>query len=238
MTHRSILSGITLAAVVLAGAGFGGQSATAAEPTPEPTPSAQVTAEPSPTATPSATPTPTPTGTTGPEVDVVTINGTGCPLNSGAVEVSEERNRLVVEYSDFMAASGPGLTAGNARRNCQMMLDITAPDGYTFAVSSLRMEGTADLPDGTTAVVKTNSYFQGSTASLSLQEKITGPSRDDWAFTLDVPLVSRVYKPCGEDNRLLAVNNQVQLNGVTTGTTVASVTVERFSALELVFGRC
>ena len=230
MRHRSILSGITLAAVVLAGVGLGGQSAAAAEPTAEPTTG---------TAELIYTPTPPVISVGRPRVDVITINGSGCPLSSGTAELSEERNRLVVEYSGFMAESGPGLVAGERRKNCQMMLDVATPDGYTYALDSVRLEGEADLPAGVTASVGTWTYFQGMDVADDriLTDEITGPTSDDWAFTQQVPTAERVFKPCGED-RLIAVNTTAVLVGVTTGTTEASVSVERFSNLKFSFVRC
>ncbi len=232
MRHRSILSGITAAAAVLAGIGLGGQGAFAAEPAVDSAAPEQGVAE------PDYTPTPPVASVGRPRVDVITINGSGCPMASGVVDISERRNRLAVRYSGFMAEYGPELTAGERRKNCQMMLDVEAPEGYTYALDSVNLEGEADLPAGVTATVQTWTYFQGMTNDMILADEITGPSRADWALTQKVPTADLSFRPCDDTGRLLAVNTIALLSGGTTGVTEASVTVDRLSNLKFAFARC
>ncbi|WP_228004598.1 DUF4360 domain-containing protein [Amycolatopsis sp. YIM 10] len=54
-------------------------------------------------------------------IDVVTVNGSGCPAGTAAVAVSPDNKAFTVTYSDFLAQVGVGATPTDFRENdnCQ-----------------------------------------------------------------------------------------------------------------------
>src|SRR4051794_2712876 len=70
-------------------------------------------------------------------IDVVTVNGTGCPANkpgSATVAVSPDNTAFTVTYSEYQAAAGAGAARTDARKNCQLNIMVHVPSGFTYAV--------------------------------------------------------------------------------------------------------
>src|SRR3954463_6425527 len=68
-------------------------------------------------------------------VDVVTVNGSGCPAGTAHVTMSPDNTSFEVNYDQFAALSGGNARPIDARKNCQLNLRIDAPAGYSYAVA-------------------------------------------------------------------------------------------------------
>src|SRR4051794_9399992 len=82
-------------------------------------------------------------GPTGPDhitVDVVTVNGSGCPKDSAAVAVSPDNTAFTITYSQYTAEVGDGTGPNgtgqlNDRKNCQINVNVHVPQGFTYAIA-------------------------------------------------------------------------------------------------------
>jgi hypothetical protein len=82
-------------------------------------------------------------------VTMVTANGTGCPGGTTAVVPYPDGTGLHVIYNDYGVRDGAGVPLTEARKNCQVSLQVRAPSGFTYAVSRASYRGHADLVPGT-----------------------------------------------------------------------------------------
>src|SRR3712207_4673909 len=76
-------------------------------------------------------------------VNVVTVNGSGCPWGTAAVAVSPDNTAFTVTYSNYMAKVGPGSTTTDWRKNCQINLRVNVPQGFTYAIAQADYRGFA-----------------------------------------------------------------------------------------------
>src|SRR5690348_12145286 len=67
-------------------------------------------------------------------VGVVTVNGSGCPAGTTAVDVSSDNTAFTVTYSSYLAQTGPQSAPTDIRKNCQLALKVHVPQGFTFAI--------------------------------------------------------------------------------------------------------
>lgn len=150
-------------------------------------------------------------------VDVVTVNGSGCPAGTTAVAVSPDNTAFTVTYSDYLAQVGVGAKATDMRKNCQLVLNVHIPSGFTFAIAQADYRGFAHLESGATGLEKANYYFQGSSSNSSASHQIPSPYDDNWQTTDITPVAELVFAPCGVQ-RYLNVNTELRVGAGTSNT--------------------
>ncbi|MDX8034865.1 DUF4360 domain-containing protein [Lentzea sp. BCCO 10_0856] len=145
-------------------------------------------------------------------IDVVTVNGSGCPAGTAAVASAADNTAFTVTYSDYLAQTGAGAKPTDFRKNCQLVLRVYYPQGFTFGIAQADYRGFAHLATGARGVERANYYFQGMSQSTPRTHTFTGPMSDNWQATDRTEVGAIVYAPCGEQ-RMLNVNTQLRVQG-------------------------
>ena len=159
----------------------------------------------------------TPTGTTDAPpgkvtIDVVTVNGSGCSAGSAAVAPAADNTAFTVTYSDYLAQTGTGAAPTDFRKNCQLVLRVHYPQGFTFGIAQADYRGFAHLAGNASGEERANYYFQGMSQSTPRTHTFNGPMSDNWQATDRAEVGAIVYAPCGEQ-RMLNVNTQLRVHG-------------------------
>ncbi|WP_433262182.1 DUF4360 domain-containing protein [Actinosynnema sp. CS-041913] len=163
-------------------------------------------------------------------VDVVTVNGSGCPKGSVATVVSDDRQAFTVTYSKYIAKVGPGTTATDFRKNCQLALDVKVPQGFTYGIAKIDYRGYAKLDRGITGVQKANYYFQGLSETVYKSHSYDGAYDDNWEAVDQIPIGAVAYAPCGE-KRNFNINTELRVNaGATTPKAISMMTMDSTDA--------
>jgi hypothetical protein len=144
-------------------------------------------------------------------VEVVTVNGSGCPKDTVAIAVAPDNTAFTVTYSAYMAQVGVGSKPTDFRKNCQVNVWVHVPQGFTYAVASADFRGFASLAKGANAQLRANYYFQGNPNATFSNHKIDGDFEDNWSARDETSIPALVYHPCGED-RLLNINTELRAN--------------------------
>ncbi|SDT81309.1 DUF4360 domain-containing protein [Actinoplanes derwentensis] len=144
-------------------------------------------------------------------IDVVSVNGSGCPENSADVQVSPDNTAFTVSYSEYTASVGPKANPLDFRKNCQLGLDIRVPGGFTFAIASADYRGYASLKPGARGQQIASYYFQGHSNTTRSTHDFKGPIEDSWQRTDKVAIAATSFLPCGE-RRYLNINTELRVN--------------------------
>jgi hypothetical protein len=160
-------------------------------------------------------------------IDIVTVNGSGCPAGTAAVAVSEDNKAFTVTYSDYLAQVGVGARPTDFRKNCQLNLRVNVPQGFTYGIAQADYRGFAHLERGAYAIQKANYYFQGMSQNDSASHRYNGPHSDDWQATDQTELAAIVYSPCGE-KRNFNINTELRVypGSSNTATTTSFVSMD------------
>ena len=143
-------------------------------------------------------------------VDVVTVNGSGCPAGTAAVAAADDNTAFTVTYSDYTAQAGAGSTPTQFRKNCQLNLRVHYPQGFTFGIAKADYRGFAHLPRGAKGTQRASYYFSGQSATGTSIHNIASPLSDNWQFTDSTEVAEIVYAPCGMV-RNLNVNTELRV---------------------------
>lgn len=120
---------------------------------------------------------------------LVTINGSGCSDQVGEVTLSPEGDSFTLTFSDFLATP-------RRVKACTAVVQVTAPEGYSYAVTGASYSGLAALPDGSRGVIRTTTWFQGG-QSLAESWSLDGPLLGTWDHSVAIPDEHRVFSACG-----------------------------------------
>lgn len=160
-----------------------------------------------------AAPTAPPPGTM--TVKPMGANGSGCPAGSYDILVSEDNTAFTVTYSEYTAQVGPNLKAAEARKNCQLALDIRIPGGYTYTIAQVDYRGYANLAAGAGGVQTASYYFVGNSQTARSTHNLKGPMDGYWQKTDNIGITSLNFKPCGVE-RNLNINTELRASAGTS----------------------
>lgn len=151
---------------------------------------------------------------TGPlRIEIMTTIGVGC---QGGVDarLAPGNSAFEVIYHDFLAKLGPGVPRIEARKHCQVAVELTAPKGYTYAISRADYAGALHLEKGATARTATSFYTSGFFNTTHPSKNFTGPLDGTWAWSESVDTPSLQFYPCGE-RRYINLDGALQLSAGT-----------------------
>jgi hypothetical protein len=172
-------------------------------------------------------------------VQSISYGGTGCPQGSVGTSIANDRQSFTLIFDKFVASSGPGVAMTEARKNCQINLNLNYPPGYSYAIGTVDYRGYAQLPAGVSAEQKSIYYFQGELQQVSSGTKLTGPVSKDYLTRDTLAWASYAWAPCGEV-RPVNINAQVRLfstNGAATPLPAAQITTDSIDGkIQFVFG--
>ncbi|MBC9724149.1 DUF4360 domain-containing protein [Streptomyces sp. TRM68367] len=144
-------------------------------------------------------------------IKVATVNGSGCPLGTAAVAVSEDNTAFTVTYSDYLAQAGGGSDPTAFRKNCQLSLIVHVPGGFTYAIADADYRGFAALQPGATGTQRASYYFQGSSQTAYKSHPFAGPYNDNWQATDSTEWAQLVWAPCGVQ-RNFNINTELRVS--------------------------
>ncbi|ORY03030.1 hypothetical protein BCR34DRAFT_492672 [Clohesyomyces aquaticus] len=142
-------------------------------------------------------------------VEKVSWVGTGCPPNSASYELAESATVVSLGFSKYVAGTGTGMTAADARKNCDVRITLHYPQGWTWTVATTDLRGYASLPSGCSAKMGATYFFSGQSNDASSMVTFNGPVDNNYRMTTSVPAESLVWATCGVTGPLFNVNSQV-----------------------------
>ena len=186
------------------------------------------------TAAPAATPPPIPPAYT---VGLAGINGSGCPAGTGTVQASSDGTTFTIRFSSqFTAMVGGAAEPADARKNCQLALNVRAPRGYTYALAGINYRGRARLAPGASGLDGLSSYFTGASHTSRSERTVPGPFRGAWQHRGKAGPLH--FGPCGS-TRNLNINMEVRVSAGRPGSKAVSwMSVSSLTGLRLAWKRC
>jgi hypothetical protein len=143
-------------------------------------------------------------------IDIVTVNGSGCPPGSAAVAVAPDNTAFTVTYSQYLAQVGVGSKPTDFRKNCQLNVAVHVPSGFTYAIARADYRGFGSLAAGATAMERASYYFQGMPQTEFRSHSFAGSFEDNWQTSDETDIAALIYHPCGA-LRALNINTELRV---------------------------
>ncbi len=113
-------------------------------------------------------------------------------------------SRFTVTFEQFMAWVGPGSTAYDHKKFCQLGIDVDVPTGLTFTIVDITHRGSADLAKDVVGTQRASYYWTGESQTGYAQSSIDGPYDGPWTFSDVLKTVKLNPRPCGAKTNLNA----------------------------------
>lgn len=140
--------------------------------------------------------------------------GNGCPQGSVDTYVSADRQALTLTFDQYIAEIGDGIPRSEARKFCNVSLELVVPNGWQFSVFQVDYRGYVDLESGAQSNLSSTYRFSGRTGN---QEERTfnravfrGSVSGNYLKKDDIGIETLVWSPCAE-TRALNINSEVRL---------------------------
>jgi hypothetical protein len=161
-------------------------------------------------------------------IESIEAIGSGCPPGTFVDNISGDQLAFTLAYSEYTAEDGPGIPRTEARKNCNVLLDITYPIGWTFAIFAVDFRGFADLDNNTVGTVAAQYFFQGQSPQVEFEKQIFGPVFDNYEIRDEIATRVTQFGPCG-GGKSLNINTEVRVQG--TGALTADSTTGSFQQI-------
>jgi hypothetical protein len=141
-------------------------------------------------------------------LEVVTVNGSGC--RAGDADVKSDDRTFTIGYHTFLARAGGGSSPLDMRKNCQINIRVSVPDGFTYGLARTTYEGYTHLQDGASALNRVSTYLQGTSPTAAVNHPFTGPFSDSWETQYRPGFPDIQWSPCGTP-RNININAEVRV---------------------------
>ncbi|MCC3773357.1 DUF4360 domain-containing protein [Streptomyces sp. UNOB3_S3] len=148
-------------------------------------------------------------------IEMRTGSGWLCGGSVTSVAVAPDNSGFTTSYEGFPVRVGVGSKPGDARKNCQLTVDVRIPRDFTYVITGTEHTGYARLAKGATGQLTVGHYLQGAPGRSSRTYRFTGPYNDAWLASDfgDIGIIE--YPPCGEQ-RLLTLTTELQVDAGTS----------------------
>jgi len=141
----------------------------------------------------------------------VTYGGSGCPQGSVSQSFNADRTSFTLIFDKYVASVGPGVPILEARKNCQLNINLSIPQGWSYSIATVDYRGFVQLPRGMSAEQKSIYYFQGEVAQVSAGTRFFGPVSKDYLARDVIPINTIVWSSC-QVVRPINANTQVRID--------------------------
>jgi hypothetical protein len=138
----------------------------------------------------------------GVQIEIVAVNGNGCPAGTTTIDRWPDGKTVRVVYSAFTAEAGAGAPPTAFRKWCGISVSVDPPPGMTYGFNGVYSGGWAILPDGSSGTVRNTVYFQGHTETDEYVHPVAGPLVGDWETEDHAAPDTVVWAACGEKRNI------------------------------------
>lgn len=78
-----------------------------------------------------------------------------------AVLLSDDGQVVTIGYDKYIASTGPGIVATEARKNCQVFFNMFYPQGWSYTVATNDFRGYIDQDQSCTTTLGVTNFFSG-----------------------------------------------------------------------------
>ncbi|MEQ1664925.1 MAG: DUF4360 domain-containing protein [Bdellovibrionales bacterium] len=127
--------------------------------------------------------------------------GSGCPAGSASVSISPEQSSLSILFDQYIVEAGSNGKSFD-RKNCNLAIPITIPQGYSYSVIAIDYRGFTSIPSGGRAQLAVNYFLAGGGAGVRTSKTFYGPVQSDYVKSDRLGVEAVVWSACGADTIL------------------------------------
>jgi hypothetical protein len=128
--------------------------------------------------------------------------GTGCPAGSANVSLSSDSKSISLLFDQYVVEAGGDKSFD--RKNCNIAIPVTIPQGYSVSVFAIDYRGFTGIPAGGRAQLSVDYFLAGFGRGVRTTKTFTGPASSDYLKSDSLQAEAVVWSPCGGSTILRA----------------------------------
>lgn len=148
--------------------------------------------------------------------------GSGCPAGTARGEFPVSGSEFLILWDSFSAAAGPNIPLRDARKNCQINIDLDYTNGWQYTVEGVEYSGLVEVAEGSQALAGSAYYFQGDQNTIRFNTVFDGPVRRHFQIRDTTTPSDQVWSTC-DATRSLNINFQVRLANAAANSPVGAI---------------
>jgi hypothetical protein len=153
----------------------------------------------------------------------IQARGTGCPHGTVEGFLSDDGSLFGLSFPAFTAEAGFGLPLSMSRKNCQLLIDLEVPRGFSFSLMDIQYQGYVEMPFGSEGFLRTNYFFTGDSESVGFSATLRGPLFGDFVAEETTGIATTGGWSSCEAERALNINTSIGITRVRGGFAMISV---------------
>jgi hypothetical protein len=131
------------------------------------------------------------------DTDKITVNGTGCALNTPGTyfDFDSEKNVLEISTDRYKMIEGPGTALTDVRKACALAMPLSVPAGKRLVISQLDLAAKVNLPLYGKATLSLEAFTAGSTGPKI--KKVVSADKNAQVGRVQIRLTSFFSTACG-----------------------------------------
>jgi hypothetical protein len=128
--------------------------------------------------------------------------GTGCPAGSASVSLGPDSKSISILFDQYVVQAGADKAFD--RKNCNIAIPVTIPQGYSVSIFAIDYRGFAGIPAGGRAQLSVDYFLAGLGRGVRTSKTFTGPASSDYLKSDSLGVDAVVWSPCGASTILRA----------------------------------
>lgn len=127
-----------------------------------------------------------------------TFTGSGCPKGSTDVSISSDARKIDITFDSFFVEADVAMGHVTAAKNCETVIRVKVPHGFSLAVERINYNGVNNLPYGANAHIVGDHFFNHEQLAL-INKRFYGTSNSPFNITTRILYHGLFWTPCGEE---------------------------------------
>lgn len=128
--------------------------------------------------------------------------GTGCPIGSASVSLGPDSKSISILFDQYVVEAGGEKSFD--RKNCNIAIPVTIPQGYSVSIFAIDYRGFTGLPAGGRAQLNVDYFLAGMGRGVRTTKSFSGPMSSDYLKSDSLSAEAVVWSGCGASTILRA----------------------------------
>jgi hypothetical protein len=87
-------------------------------------------------------------------------------------DIGEDASVVSLSFSEYVAGTGTGMKATDARKNCNVRMTLNYPPGWSYTVATTILRGGVKIPKDCSANLGATYFFSGENDDVSIDPTV------------------------------------------------------------------
>lgn len=136
----------------------------------------------------------------GPRVELLepSFAGSGCPRGSADVTITADAKKIDITFDSFFVEADNAVGHTAAKKNCDTIIRVKIPHGFSLAIERIKYNGINNLPYGANAHIIGDHFFNHEELAI-VSKRFYGSTSSPFDISARIPYQGLYWTPCGEE---------------------------------------